>query len=345
MNEIITTTIADAATSRTLPVPAAPISVRLATVDDLAFIDALQKQHGKQLGFFPRAQMQGYVENGWMLIAEDAGTGERVGYCASRDRYLKRDELGVIFQLCVVPGGRRRLIGATLLKAVFERSAYGTRLYCCWCAQDLKANYFWESMGFVPLAARAGSGKRSRVHIFWQARIRQGDEQTPWWYPCGTDGGAMRAGRVVVPIPPGVSWREATVPTVAVGQDEQPASRRQRRAKTAARAQVAEATPSAQRPLTRGLRFVTTATAEPVSVASTAPVAVERPKRAAVKVDPALIARARELRDRWLEHVNTTPLVGQGKYDVTRGIMGDEEISGGRAFVSSTPQRTMLPAA
>ena len=31
-------------------------------------------------------------------------------------------------------------------------------------------------MGFVPLAFRAGSAKKSRVHIFWQQRIREGDD-------------------------------------------------------------------------------------------------------------------------------------------------------------------------
>src|SRR4030095_532273 len=85
--------------------------------------------------------------------------------------YLKRDELGVIFQLCVTPGEQRKLVGATLVAEAFRRSAYGCRLYCLWCAQDLKANYFWESLGFVPIAFRSGSSGKKRVHIFWQRRI------------------------------------------------------------------------------------------------------------------------------------------------------------------------------
>jgi hypothetical protein len=32
------------------------------------------------------------------------------------------------------------------------------------------------------------------------------------------------------------------------------------------------------------------------------------------------LAAARELRDRYLEHVNTHPLTGGGKYDVSRAI-------------------------
>src|SRR5688500_3270310 len=193
-----------------VPVPASPIAIRVATMDDVPFLDALQKRHHKALGFFPREQMRGYVEGGWVLVAwasspcsstESQDTGWKpvpLGYCISRDRYLKRDELGVIYQLCVVPGHQRSLIGATLVKEVFARSAYGCKLYCCWCAQDLAANYFWESLGFVPIAFRAGSDKKRRVHIFWQRRIVDGDA-TPWWYPCQTNGGAIREDRLVFP--------------------------------------------------------------------------------------------------------------------------------------------------
>ena len=196
-----------------LPVPRTPIATRLAEMRDLPFLDDLQKKHSRQLGFFPRAQMEGYVKNQWVLIAEDAATCTPLGYCASRDRYLKRDELGVIYQLCVAPGHQRGLIGATLVKEVFARSAYGCRLYCCWCAQDLEANYFWESLGFVPIAFRAGSTGKRRIHIFWQRRVDRAagsitTHQSPYWYPFKTDGGAIRADRIVFPIPPGVRWQD-----------------------------------------------------------------------------------------------------------------------------------------
>ena len=38
------------------------------------------------------------------------------------------------------------------------------------------------------------------------------------------------------------------------------------------------------------------------------------------KNDPRLVAAARELKDRWLEQLNATPLIGHGKYDVSRRI-------------------------
>jgi hypothetical protein len=45
-----------------------------------------------------------------------------------------------------------------------------------------------------------------------------------------------------------------------------------------------------------------------------------REKKPKLKADPKLVAKARELRDRWLEHVNAGQAVieSSGKYDVTR---------------------------
>ena len=282
-----------------LPLPAVPVTVRPATVDDLPFIDALQKRHAKQVGWMPRQQLEGKIAAGQVLVAvgatpaspgremppdvagvgatpaspafagagAGAGTGDAgvaptwhtgngadagrpgdagvaptlhtgngadagrpgdagvaptlrighagrpgdagvapTGYVIASDRYFKRDDVGIVYQMNVVPGHQRSLIGATLLKAVFDRAAYGCKLFCCWCAQDIAANRFWQAMGFVPLAYRAGSEKKGRVHIFWQKRIRAGDRETPWWFPAKTDAGAMREDRLVLPIPPGRRW-------------------------------------------------------------------------------------------------------------------------------------------
>jgi hypothetical protein len=218
-----------------VPLPRVGVVTRLATMDDLPFLDSLQKQHSKQVGYFPTKQFEGYIEMGGVLVAwasspcpaaaVDEASGNEdtgrmpvlLGYVISRDRYLKRDELGVIYQLCVAPGFQRGLIGASLIQSVFERSAYGCKLYCCWCAQDIAANYFWESMGFVPIAFRAGSAKKKRVHIFWQRRINaedMGERAMPYWYPCQTSSGAIGEGRLVFPIPPGTHWTEVQAVTL-----------------------------------------------------------------------------------------------------------------------------------
>src|SRR5207244_5535597 len=101
------------------------------------------------------------------------------GYVIGHDQYFKRDDVGIIYQMNVVPDRQRGLIGATLVKAMFERAAYGCRLFCCWCAQDIEANYFWEPLGFVPLAFRTGSRERGRAHRRWKRRNREGQTTTP----------------------------------------------------------------------------------------------------------------------------------------------------------------------
>jgi hypothetical protein len=299
----------------------------------LAFIDALQKQHSRALGFFPRAQMEGYVENQWVLIAEDAATKQALGYCASRDRYLKRDELGVVYQLCVTQSAQRGLIGATLIREVFHRAAYGCRLFCCWCAQDLEANRFWESLGFVPIAFRGGSGKKKRVHIFWQRRIREGDTTTPWWFPAKTDQGAMREDRLVLPIPPGLRWSDE-MPVLRTSGTGEPSgrSRRVRQLESAAKdgPQAPTKKPRA------GIQFGVPRAKQIASIdPAPAPAPAEPPKPPAeppkpappkVMIDPQMVAKARELRDRYLEQVNGGAylLEGAGRYDVSRALADRE---------------------
>ena len=310
-----------------LPIPKVDVSVRLATLADVPFIDSLQKRHGKQLGFFPRAQMQGYVENGRVLVAEDVTTRQPVGYCASRDRYLKRDELGIIYQLCVAPGRQRGLVGATLIREVFTRSAYGCRLYCCWCAQDLDANRFWESLGFVPIAFRGGSGKKKRVHIFWQKRTVEGDVETKWWYPAKTDQGAMREDRLVLPIPPGLHWSDE-MPVLKSASPVERAPREPRPKRVATPEVGATGGPQAPTPKPRaavqfGIPSAKPAVVEPVPEPKVEPKSETKLAKAArpkERIAPEMVARARELRDRWLEQVNAGQYVFEdaGKYDVTR---------------------------
>jgi hypothetical protein len=370
-----------------------PVSVRVATMADLPFIDALQKAHSKQLGFFPRQQMEEYIANGNVLVAESVERREwreesseqsapssalssndsllssssasllarrplplitRLGYVASRDRYLKRDELGAIFQMCVAPGNQRKFVAATLLQAVFDRAPYGCRLYCCWCAQDIEANHFWEAMGFVPLAFRTGGkvrGRQSdevtkrrsdeveddsahsvtsslrhsvtsaRVHIFWQKRIRAGDTTTPYWFPSQTTGGAIGAGRIVLPIPPGTHWSDA-MPIILPGSEERrelaeerlepkrlPSSRTPKPGARSTKAPCRQITAGA-------FRFA--APAPPPTKQEKLP----KPKPPRAKNDPKLIAAARELRDRWLEQVNSESRLPQriAKYDLRKTL-------------------------
>ena len=296
-----------------LALPNVAVTVRAGERRDVAFMDALQKQHTAAVGWMPTKQFEGKIDLGHVLVAEDL-TGRPVGYCVGNDRYFKRDDVGIIYQMNVMPGRQRGLVGATLLRAQFERSAYGCRLYCCWCAQDLPANRFWQAMGFVPLAVRAGSatkgkGRTPRVHIFWQKRIVRGDDGTPWWFPSKTDGGAMRADRLAIPIPPGVHWSEAQ--PLPSPEEDAVAPRRTRKKATAA---VRLEAPS------NGLSFCIPKPGEAAPAVETTEIEVARPKVVKVKADPRHVEAARELRDRYLEEVNGGGyrLEGDAKYDVAR---------------------------
>lgn len=330
--------------SAIIPIPKIPITIRPGTMEDISFLDSLQKMHTKQVGFMPTAQFEGKIKLGHVLIAEEGLTTDYtddtdkrldlnssvksvksvvqpLGYCIGNDQYFKRDDVGIIYQMNVLPGHQRGLIGASLLKAQFERSAYGCRLYCCWCAQDIEANHFWESMGFVPLAFRTGSRTKGskgtpRVHIFWQKRIRQGDQTTPWWFPAKTDGGAIREDRLVLPIPPGMHWSDAK-PIVLPGMEE--ASQNQAKKLPAPRQTKSNLTPILKAPKsTLGrLQF-----APPTPPKPEKPAREAKAPRQKVKADPKFLAAARELRDRWLEKVQEDPslLLSRGKYDVARAL-------------------------
>jgi hypothetical protein len=307
-------------------IPKNPISIRPAVSSDLAFIDSLQRMHSDRVGWMQTKALETKIEKGEILVAERVqGSGSRVpgqeavfpgpgtlnpeplGYCIGQDRYFKREDVGIVYQLNVAPGNQRGLVGASLLKAQFEKSAYGCRLYCCWCAQDIEANRFWEAMGFIALAFRAGSEKKSRVHIFWQRRIRSGDETTPYWFPSQTNGGSIREDRLVLPIQPGEHWSDAKPMFLP-------------------QAEHVKALPGKREPKPKPVVKAKAVLGSPLFFA---PPVVEKPKAEKVKKpkrknDPKLVAAARELRDRWLEQVNAQGgenlLVGCGKYDVSRAL-------------------------
>jgi hypothetical protein len=172
-------------------------------------------------------------------------------------------------------------------------------------------------MGFVPVAFRAGSTGKRRVHIFWQRRINANDVTTPYWYPSMTNQGAIREDRLVFPIPPGTHWSE--VEAIALPQREKPAIEGP---KEKPRPKPKAAPSKVQTTAAFGLRF---AAPSPARAPKPKRERGEKPKEKACpersrRIDPQLIAKARELRDRYLEHVNSEAhaLRALGKYEVAR---------------------------
>ncbi len=189
-------------------------------------------------------------------------------------------------------------------------------------------------MGFVPLAFRAGSRQKGRVHIFWQRRIRFGDETTPYWFPAQTSSGSIREDRLVLPIPPGTHWRDV-MPIVLPGEKlpvtsgQLPVEKKSRKRSSLATGNSQLETPTLQKPTSMRKQFAPPSAkplpesiSQPESTQSQSAEKLPKPKKVKQKNDPWLIAAARELRDRWLEKVNDDPglLISCGKYEVSRAI-------------------------
>ncbi len=321
----------------TLPVPAPKysITIRPGTMDDIANIDKLQKKYSKNLAFLPTKALEGKIRQNEVLIAELVKSGESrvernandlstlnsnlstfAGYLIGQDRYFKRDDVGIIYHLAVDTEKQRGFIGTALLKAQFDRSAYGCKLYCCWCAQDIEANRFYESMGFVPIAFRAGSEEKQRTHIFWEKRIRENDQTTPWWFPSETKGGMMQADRLAFPIPPGLHWSDP-MPLIFPKDTHKEESVKQIEDKSVRTRSAKKLKSPITGSTTRrgGLFFAPII--EEKAIKKEKP---KREKKLKMKNDPKYVAAARELKDRWLDAVNENPsaLQSVGKYQLTR---------------------------
>jgi hypothetical protein len=178
----------------------------------------------------------------------------------------------------------------------------------------------------VPLAYRAGSEKKARVHIFWQKRIRSGDTTTPWWYPSQTSGGALAEGRLALPIPPGKHWSDE-LPLILPGttRDEQPKlegpKTRQPRRKPEPKKPASDLISEG------GMKFDFAKPADAAPAKAEKAEKAKRERKRKAKNDPKLVAAARELKDRWLEHVNAGGMMleSAGKYELCRTTNLDSE--------------------
>src|SRR5689334_374589 len=96
--------------SAALPAPRVAVTIRPGVMDDLPFLDRLQKIHTHHVGWMPTKQFEGKIKAGHVLIAEERheGTEARrhegnstsvpsclsasvpVAYCIGNDQYFKR---------------------------------------------------------------------------------------------------------------------------------------------------------------------------------------------------------------------------------------------------------------
>ena len=151
----------------------------------------------------------------------------------------------------------------------------------------------------------------------------------------------MAEDRIVLPIPPGTHWRDAK-PVLLPGLPERPKEEpkalpggapvrprpEQPRVTKAQRAAVARSKSKHLGGVPAGKAAVITRNGVKYIERGDAPAEEElakpkRPRKPRQKHDPKYVAAARELRDRYLEEMNSgnlLPPAAQGKYDVSRQL-------------------------
>jgi hypothetical protein len=190
-----------------------PFTVRTARPEDFRFIDSLQKKFSSEVGFLPRAAMEAHIAKGRVSIGFE--NDEPAGYILIKERYQGDPAQAILYQCAIEYSAQRHLLGSSLLEhAISLCPSPPVKVASAWVAQDIEANFFWEKCGFEPIAARRGSKRKGRVHIYWQRKVQGITGQRPVppashlnVIPKVTRGGLMREKRAVIKIEAGMEWR------------------------------------------------------------------------------------------------------------------------------------------
>ena len=142
---------------------ASDITVHPATLNDLVFIDHLQKKNAEELAFFFFFVFEREVANFRILLARV--NGEPAGY-------IYHGSVGAIVkvhQACIEYDLRGQLYGAALIRQLITLvdAASGSSITLR-CGSDIAANGFWQAMGFYCQGVTAGGVRRMRDINNWR---------------------------------------------------------------------------------------------------------------------------------------------------------------------------------
>lgn len=159
-------------------VPTIPTSIRTASLNDLAFLDHLQKTYTNCLGFLPRVALEWYAETAHVRLAEE--NGQAAGYILGHHRLRWQPLLRPIYQAAVAMDATRRHHGLALLAVIeAEARAAGQIGLQANCAAELEANEFWKAAGFIPIACLTPINRRGRDLICWRKPLVR---NVPSWF-------------------------------------------------------------------------------------------------------------------------------------------------------------------
>ena len=164
-------------TPRSLP-QLEPGAIRLATLQDLKWIDHLQKKFADALGFLPKAAFENLLPAGHIRLANE--NGDPAGYILSRPRLAWCPQMRSITQAAVAMDAQRRHHGLALLASIEQEArAQGLLAIQACCAVGLQSNEFWAAAGFVPIAHMTPDTKSQREIICWRRPL---SNVLPTWF-------------------------------------------------------------------------------------------------------------------------------------------------------------------
>tara|TARA_Y100000310_G_scaffold130559_2_gene129731 strand:+ start:835 stop:1434 length:600 start_codon:yes stop_codon:yes gene_type:complete len=142
--------------------------VRPATLEDLIYIDHLQRKNAEDLSFYPMAVFEREIKQHRILIAWM--NAEPCGYLY----HGSLDGLVRIHQACIQYDLRGYLYGAALVRALEALAvAAGSLRLSLRCGSDIAANGFWKAMGYLCVSIHKGGLRRYRDINVWQKPINQ----------------------------------------------------------------------------------------------------------------------------------------------------------------------------
>lgn len=144
-------------------------TIRLATADDMAYVDYLQRKNAEDLAFYPLSALEREVENHRLILAEV--NSEPAGYLYHGS--LASPTLK-IHQACIQYDLRGYLYGAALVRWLTELGiASGSTEIALRCGSDIAANGFWQAMGFECVAVTQGGARRMRDINAWRLPLTE----------------------------------------------------------------------------------------------------------------------------------------------------------------------------
>lgn len=152
--------------------------IRTATPADLSYVKSLARRFSNQIGFLPEAALLQYLESQKIKIALD--NGDPVGYLLGNNHLRWQPLLRPITQAAVQFDAQRRHHGQSLLtRTTLEAIAAGqVGLQAC-CREDLDANEFWRSQGFVAICYLTPTTARQHPIICWRKPLVK---KLPLWF-------------------------------------------------------------------------------------------------------------------------------------------------------------------